>query len=737
MSHLHRLLPLILCGLAMACSGESSDVTSMDIRGPDMGEVRLDPGAQGLLEQYKLALSQSEDMTFEELLELYYQPRPFLEDAELNAAESEDYAFIAQTMGLGPDHTQRIEKTGFIIEPSIRYDSHAMGYQEIYVQDLPVLITVDSMLFALHKSYDRMLMQLESGSLIPTLEKMLAAMKGALPAMQSASSDATYQSALRDADLFLTVAHRLLTLQETALLFPENEESLAVLLAGADSLQPRSIQLFGRPYPCADPACAYDFSQFKPRGHYTDSPQLEQYFRAMMWLGRTQAFVTRYPREMLFAHVLHQLLLDSGRMASWTLLDQAIAVFVGDSDNLTHDGYGRFLQEHPETTLATLIDPVSSQALMQELESGSYGNQLISSQIMAGEPMAQEPGLLPPVYCLLGQRFVLDSYVFHWVVFDRITWQGSNPLRMMPDPLDALFVLGHQEALPLLQSQLETYHYAGNLHVLKTLVDTYDDAFWDASMYSVWLSAIGLLGGDTTSDLYPAFMRTREYAVKSIQTAAASWAELRHDTILYAKQSYTGIVCDYPDGYVEPLPDVYGRLAEFASRSSDLLGQLDFGQGWQANQVKGFFSRFSEVMLILKGISEKQLAGEPRTPDETAFIKELVVDQSMCGGPPFSGWYADLFFEASDTSFMFDPTIADVHTDPNSTEVLHVGTGFAHPMVVLVNNHCGLRSYVGPVSSFYEHREGGFGRLTDEDWKSRMNTDPDPPRPGWTAILNP
>ena len=29
-----------------------------------------------------------------------------------------------------------------------------------------------------------------------------------------------------------------------------------------------------------------DASQFQPRGHYTDSPELERYFRSLMWLGR-------------------------------------------------------------------------------------------------------------------------------------------------------------------------------------------------------------------------------------------------------------------------------------------------------------------------------------------------------------------------------------------------------------------------------------------------------------------
>ena len=49
-------------------------------------------------------------------------------------------------------------------------------------------------------------------------------------------------------------------------------------------------------------------------------------------------------------------------------------------------------------------------------------------------------------------------------------------------------------------------------------------------------------------------------------TSLASWAQLRHDTILYVKQSYTMDGKGDPPlpprivGLVEPLPGFYGRL---------------------------------------------------------------------------------------------------------------------------------------------------------------------------------
>lgn len=82
----------------------------------------------------------------------------------------------------------------------------------------------------------------------------------------------------------------------------------------------------GRPYPCAGPGCAYDFSQFKPRGHYTETPELEQYFRAMIWLGRTDIMLTRFLRELVVTAELNRHLAAESTFANWQAVEQVIAV---------------------------------------------------------------------------------------------------------------------------------------------------------------------------------------------------------------------------------------------------------------------------------------------------------------------------------------------------------------------------------------------------------------------------
>ena len=54
--------------------------------------------------------------------------------------------------------------------------------------------------------------------------------------------------------------------------------------------------------------------------------------------------------------------------------------------------------------------------------------------------------------------------------------------------------------------------------------------------------------------------------------------------------------------------------------------------------------------------------------------------------------------------------------------VLHVATGHPDLMVFLANTTCGLKAYAGPASSYYEDLEPNFNRLTDDDWKTTLNS---------------
>lgn len=695
---------------------------------PDYGEVAVSPEVQAYMASYQAALAESTDMTTDELFAAHYVERPYLDKVGVDALKADNMDLIVQKYELTQAEQDRIAADGFVVVDRVRYDNHPFGYLDIFNKDLPVLVTTDSILFAIHKSYDQMLKDLEETVLIGALDAMLAAAHGTL-ALAPTGNDA-YNTGVCDTDLIYTVARSLLSATKIAPVCANNAAVRDDLLAKVDALQPEAIELFGRAYPC--PLCRYDFSQFKPRGHYTETEELKQYFRSMIWLGRTEIALTRFQRELVASVMLLDSLEAAQKLDAWKAFDKAIQVFVGKSDNLTMEGLAKFLADQ-KADVAAATEPANAKALMKALEAGGYGEQKIMSQIMMTNPLSDSPTALPPIFAFLGQRFTIDSYVFNNVTYDRIVYQDQKMERYMPSPLDVAFVLGYQEALPLLKTELDTWHYAQPLHMLRYLVDSYDASFWTESMYNTWLAAIRELAADTTGAGMPDAAKTLAYAKKSMNAGLASWAELRHDTILYVKQSYTGEACDYPDAYVEPFPGFFRKVAQFATVSKDLFGTipLDMDPYYRGN-VTAYFDNLAKVAGNLAAIAEVEIKGEPRTPDQTEFLRELVKTNSMCGEPPFSGWYAGLFYGVSDSTFQFKPTIADVHTDPNSTNVLHVGTGHPNLMVFVANTSCGSKAYAGPASSYFEHLEPGFARLTDEDWAGKVGL---APRPEWTSAF--
>ena len=152
-------------------------------------------------------------------------------------------------------------------------------------------------------------------------------------------------------------------------------------------------------------------------------------------------------------------------------------------------------------------------------------------------------GLRPPYALLLmGQRFIVDSFVTGQVVWPyAVPPDLAHPIRTLPDPLDVLYGIGNDDVLPLLRGDLALYGYSPNLAAVRYLIDGYEPDFWRSSLYNSWLQAIRTLSRSGRQAGIPPFMTTGAWQQEKMNTQLASWAEIRHDNLLYAKQSYTGI----------------------------------------------------------------------------------------------------------------------------------------------------------------------------------------------------
>jgi hypothetical protein len=711
-------------------------------------KAHQDLGYDGLLRELKVARRSTAAPRFDPTSVRYYQTiRKAL------ALTPEEQAIFKRTGLVGVDHGQRYTMAG--------------AYLAIYRRDLPVLITTDSILHAMHRSFDNVLMAMEYSLLAPALKKILAEMHSRLRAdLSNHRGDEALRDNLADVDLYLTVARNLLagTLAEAdcrpilerdcpppgeawgaEVLGPEadldaNAKAKAVIRVILAAKEDATISLYGR-RTSKEPTI--DWTQFLPRGHYTKNVELSRYFRAMMWLGRVDvgfrlASADRAfgdadaARELRDATLLALLVRNARQEQELARIDRALTFLVGLSDNLTVANMVAAAERAGIRRAADVSSRDLPARLGAELRQAGGGAQRIRSQLGHRAPGGGPEIALPAVFQLLGQRFAIDSFVFSKVVFDSIEFKGMRPQRMMPTGLDLMAALGNDEAVVLLEPELKQWNYSANLLAARRAVADRPKPAWTATQYDLWLSALALLDDVPDGKAFPQVMRSQAWARKQLQTQLGSWAELRHDTILYAKQSYTmGVICEYPFGYVEPYPDFFARIAQFAELAGERLAPFTSDH---TKDVAPFFKRFAEIVHTLERLARKELAGKPFAADEKQFIKETIDAKQAgggCGGPSiiYTGWYPDLIYRGKADSW--EPTVADVHTAGKT--VLEVGVGNVDFVVAAIDNGGDRAAYVGPTYSYYEFESRE--RLTDPQWQARITAGKPPPRPEWVKVF--
>lgn len=651
--------------------------------------------------------------------ELGYDPR---------AAKNLD-KIQASGLALQERDLEKLAQQGFAISTARAFPNMAYGLRSIYAEHLPVYISLDPILEAVHDSYDAILKAVEQSLLVGDLTTVLNVARA-----RNAASAAPAQ-VRADLDFYLGVALSLLI------------DQAVQPVAGADAAAIRSFytkavaadggdenELFGFKR-------LIDYSQFKPRGHYADSLELTRYFRATMWLGRIDfRLIETLPNGDRVFHrrqfdavlALRDLVRDDGQRA-FDRIDAVVSAFVGEHDYMRLAQIDALLTDLGASSVAD-VAPLSSQQIAQTILDHGYGAQRIASQLIYKQSDAPATLSLDRSFALLGQRYIVDSHVFSNVVYDRVNPGPGEERRFLPDPLDAAYaVLGNAAALPLLSDDLELHGYAPALERMRQLVDAHGAEFWQQNLYNLWLSSLRAMS-PTAAELaqLPRVAQTERWSRRVLQTQLASWAELRHDTILYAKQSYTaGPACEFPDAYVDPYPEAFARLAAFAARGKQLgtlLGQDASSE--LVSAIEKYFDELASVSNILRDMAEQQRKGVPFNAAQMAFVNDAVKSSTgACGGPtPYLGWYARLLYTHDDGQMK--PTIADVHTDPGGdhpAHVLHVATGLPHFMVLTVDTCQGPQAYAGVSFSYHEVVTEGLTRLNDQDW-AKMAGAAAPPR---------
>ncbi len=604
-----------------------------------------------------------------------------------------------------------LQQNGFCARKS-PYLMYSTLYKSLKDKSLPIYVTSDCVLHTYHILFDYSLRILEMNHLYAEVnaltEKMIEKTK-----MLLRENRGDIHEALLDNLAYFEVALKLL-------------EPGATISASVQDIVDSETQLIGKAEGIAESPlfeCPEDYSQYKPRGHYTRNDTLERYFRAMMWYGRMTFHLKPGPdpenkkgkEETMRALLILEAVQEY--FDEWKGINAPIILYVGKSDDLTVLEYFEIKEKvfPDDRPIEIVLDDTKLERFIDEAL--QYRSPRIVSSVI---PDTLEPEVSTKGLRFFGQKFIPDSYMFQNLVYTKVGTQ-QNP-RLFPRGLDVLAVLGSKRAEEIL---VETYkenrfsHYQSQLKKLKDEFAGYTEDDWFFNLYWGWLYTLQSL-------LLPVPGFQPAYQDKCLQTALGSWAELRHDTILYAKQSYTLEVTAVPPkprpvkGYVEPVPVCFARLKKLVDMSSEEMAKRAFLD----EAVKQKFEQFSYILGALHRIAKKELEHISLTDDEYHFIQHI--GEALENVVSFPG---GRYTTETDKSAAL---IADVHTDPNTERVLEAGNDVPAFLYVAIQINGSPQLFVGGIYDYYEFLQPLDERLTDEEWQKMVTR---PEKPEWITFF--
>ena len=602
-------------------------------------------------------------------------------------------------------------------------------YEGNRYEQFPNFVTVDSLMHTYHLYFAHLMKTTERDYISKELKNLSGSMLETSTAMYEQLKGTDWEkAALRNVAFFYIGS----ILQDDSVPYPVSDSSFADIVRG----ELEKIMAAEGISECAVSGDLEDYSQYKPRGYYEGDEELEKYFRAMMWYGRIP-YATDQEETVKSAILINLAIEDSGK-DSWESIYRITAFFAGKSDDA---GYPDFMPviEEAYGKLPSAEDLVSdSSALSKFMASVSK----IRAPKINSIPVEDGQDPVKPSFRFMGQRFTIDAAIMQRLVYSAIKEDGAGQKRFLPDTLDVAATLGSEEAFKILDNDGATDYkgYTHNMTLLKDIYTADDPSLWNASLYSGWLNTLRPMF-EKKGEGYPSFMLSDEWAKKNLETFAGSYAELKHDTILYAKQVMAEMGDGDDDeviddrGYVEPEPVVYSRFIFLSDTTKEGLKSY----GMLSKDAEKDLERLSEIAKRLLAISEKELKEEALSDEEYDFIREY-------GGDLEHFWREAMQDDVEDLAYSYQapcPIIADIATDPNGT-VLEVGTGEAQTIYVIFPIDGELHVGRGSAYSFYQFETDISNRLTDTQWRVRLDggylndnwewieNDDKPVQPEWT-----
>ena len=586
-------------------------------------------------------------------------------------------------------------RNGFAIVPA-QHQQLFHVYEQNDYHEFPAFVTTDLFLQLYHLYFDCMLREVEQEKFIPILDEFCKEARNKLstenddPAEQWLSTYFTVANALLDGCPLTTDE----TAQTEYKKVMESEDAPSEFLGYTDVL--------------------FNYSLFRPRGHYTRNEALGRYFRTMMWL-QTVPFQTDKEEDMKKALMLAQLIGHNTKLTKlYKQLTEPMTYLMGQPDDVSILQVWQLHQQEPDfKKLCKKIDEIA------EKQTRIRPKFLRTSR--------NKVRLMP-------QRYQPDAEVLQ----EMVDYDSETTKREAPKGLDVFAAMGVSAAEKILVDELNEPNRWGKYTTnLKRMKKRMNEIKWSENASTQWMSALKTIADKPQHAPY--FMLTPEWDKKSLNAMLGSWTELKHDAILYAKQPM-GAECGGagpPDpivkGYVEPNIQFWQKAIDLLKENKKILTTHDL----LTEKIANANQQLIEQAEFLLAMSKKELKGE--------VLKDVEYDQLEYIGAKFENMSLDLLRDSEHEFWSWEAIqgpdrkvalVADVYTanaDNNPDKsILYEAIGDADEIYVVVEIGGYLWLTRGAVFSYREFdRPIDEQRMNDEEWQQYLEHHPRWGVPEW------
>ncbi len=614
-----------------------------------------------------------------------------------------------------------IGKNGFAIVPG-EEDQLFHIYERNDYRQFPSFVTTDLYLQAFHMFFDCLLKETEEQKFSPMVTLFVKQNYEQMMQLASTTTDAKIKAAAEHNAAYYAIAYELNT--GKSLPVPASfTELVKEEINHVNAAETTSSRFLG--YTEAKNMPMFIYNIYRPRGHYTRNETLKRYFCAMMWL-QNAPFGTDKDDQLEQALLLAQTIGGNANLTKqYKDITEPITYLMGMPDDVSILQVYAEIQKSGSTVSELINDKKKFDAIRKALEELSKKQSIIKPKFQASSPFK---------ICLMPQRYMPDSEVLQ----EMVDYESTPTLRDVPKGLDILASIGISSAERILIQELKEQEkwnkYTSNLEQMKKRMGEID---WNQTVANKWIAALKDVNSKNAQ--YPKFMLSPQWDKKNLNAALASWAELKHDAILYAKQPM-GAECGgggppepYVKGYVEPNIAYWTKAIELIDATMDVLKRFDL----VTEKGTTAATDLREQAEFLLNCSKKELAGKNLTEQEYRQIETIgstfenitlnlikEPDQFLMGWGNVNG--AD-----KKISVVADVYTANSYNNPDKS-VLYEAVGPAHEIYVVVELDGYLYLTRGAVFSYREFQEDiAAPRKTDEEWQQELQTQPDKGIPNW------